>query len=422
MNILYKGFLKIKKHKLLLRNFSNLSFLQLFNIILPLLTYPYLIRVLGKDVFGLVVFSQSFMQYFIMFINYGFNISSTQAIALNKDNVKIKSEVISSTLILKGILFLISIILILILVLIIPSLKNHYLLFIFSITLCIQEVLFPTWYFLGMQEMKYITRINILSRTMFTILIFFLVKTSSDYLLVPLISAAGGLIAGAYSLYILFYEKKYNFVILSRTSLFNTLKNSTYYFTSNMSSVIYSNTGNIILGFTGNMVQVGFYDIGQKVLGLFKNFISVIEQTIFPNLTVTKNLIFFRSIFKITLTITSLMLIAPLMFADNLINLIGGVDMLPAIESFRIILLSAIPFVISIFYGHILLLAWDRKEIFLKLKIVALISYSILVIICIKFYEINAVSISVVYLLNEIFVALICLVISKRLIPTISKG
>ena len=422
MNILYKGFLKIKKHKLLLRNFSNLSFLQLFNIILPLLTYPYLIRVLGKDVFGLVVFSQSFMQYFIMFINYGFNISSTQAIALNKDNVKIKSEVISSTLILKGILFLISIILILILVLIIPSLKNHYLLFIFSITLCIQEVLFPTWYFLGMQEMKYITRINILSRTMFTILIFFLVKTSSDYLLVPLISAAGGLIAGAYSLYILFYEKKYNFVILSRTSLFNTLKNSTYYFTSNMSSVIYSNTGNIILGFTGNMVQVGFYDIGQKVLGLFKNFISVIEQTIFPNLTVTKNLIFFRSIFKITLTITSLMLIAPLMFADNLINLIGGVDMLPAIESFRIILLAAIPFVISIFYGHILLLAWDRKEIFLKLKIVALISYSILVIICIKFYEINAVSISVVYLLNEIFVALICLVISKRMIPTISKG
>lgn len=388
-------------------------------MILPFLTYPYLIRVLGKDIFGLVVFSQSFMQYFIMFINYGFNISSTQTIALNKDNVKIKSEVISSTLILKGILFLISIILLLFLVLIIPSLKNHYLLFIFSITLCIQEVLFPTWYFLGMEEMKYITRINVLSRTIFTIFIFILVKTSSDYLLVPLISAAGGIIASVYSLYIIFYKKKYNFVYMSRTSLFNTLKNSTYYFISNMSSVIYSNTGNIILGFSGNMAQVGFYDIGQKLLGLFKNLISVIEQTIFPNLTVTKNLMLFRSIFKITLTIVSLILIAPLLFADNLINLIGGVDMLPAKESVRIILLATIPFVISIFYGHILLLAWGRKELFLKLKILSLISYSILVFICFNFYEINAVSISVVYLLNEIFSALISLVISKRFVPTI---
>lgn len=411
--------LKIKKYKLLLTNFINLSFLQLFTIILPLLTYPYLIRILGKDIFGLVVFSQSFMQYFIMFINYGFNISSTQEIAINKENFKKKSEIISSTLILKGMLFLISIFFILILIFIIPALKNNYLLFIFSISLLIQEVLFPTWYFLGIEKMKYITRINILSRSIFTILIFVIIKTSSDYLLVPLISGAGGIIAGIYSLYILFYKEKYHFIVMSRTNLLHRLKKSTYYFLSNMSSIIYSNTGHIILGFNDSMAQVGFYDIGQKLLSLFKNFISVIEQTIFPNLTVTRNLKFFKNIFKITLIITSLVLIPPIMFSESLIALIGGVEMLPAVKSFRIILLAAMPIVISIFYGHIFLLAWDMKEIFLKLKILALISYSILVIICIVFFNVDAVSIAVIYLINEIFVALICLIISKKLIPII---
>ena len=412
-NVVKKFFFE---NKLLLKNFSNLSFLQLFSIILPLLTYPYLIRVLGKDIFGLVVFAQSFMQYFIMFINYGFNISTTQTIALNKDDVKLKSEIISSTLILKGMLFGISILIILFLIFIIPALKNHYLLFICSITLCIQEVLFPTWYFLGMEEMKYITRINILSRSIFTVLIFVLVKDSSDFLLVPLINAIGGFVAGTYSLYILFYKKKYKFSISPFASLIHMLKNSTYYFLSNMSSIIYSNTGNIILGFNSDMGQVAFYDLGQKVLGLFKTFISIIEQTIFPNLTKTKNLFFFRKIFKITILTVVVLIIIPMFFSDNIITIIGGVEMLLAKDSFRIILLSAIPIVVSTFYGHILLLVWNKKESFLKLKVFSLISYLTLLFFTNTFYELNALSLSILFFINELFISLVSYVYSNRVI------
>lgn len=410
-------------NKLLLKNFSNLSFLQLFSIILPLLTYPYLIRVLGKDTFGLVIFAQSLMQYFIMFINYGFNISSTQIIALNKDNVKLKSEIISSTLILKGILFLTSIIIVLFLVGTISSLKDHYLLFIFSTTLCIQEVLLPVWYFLGMEEMKYITRINILSRLIFTLLIFILIENSSDYLLVPLINATGGFIAGVYSLYILFYQKKYKFVILPLKNLLLTLKKSTYYFVSNMSTIIYSNTGNLILGFASNMGEVAFYDLGQKVLGLFKTFISTIEQTIFPNLTKTKNFYFFKNVFKITLLIVAIIVFMTLLFSEFLITLIGGIEMLPAKKSFVIIVVSALPHVVSTFYGHILLLVWSKKESFLRLKIISFLSYFILVTFCFIFYEFNVITLSVLFFTNELFISMVSYVYSNKIIKkSVSKN
>jgi O-antigen/teichoic acid export membrane protein len=70
--------------KRLFSNFFSLSILQGANYILPLITLPYLVRVLGTEKFCLISFAQTFMGYFAILTDYSFNLSATRGTVINK--------------------------------------------------------------------------------------------------------------------------------------------------------------------------------------------------------------------------------------------------------------------------------------------------------------------------------------------------
>ena len=82
MNIfqIISSFIKDKEKKVVAQNFLSLVLLQGANYILPLLILPYLVRVLGAEKFGLVMFAQSFAIFLTVFVDFGFNISGTREI------------------------------------------------------------------------------------------------------------------------------------------------------------------------------------------------------------------------------------------------------------------------------------------------------------------------------------------------------
>ena len=203
----------LTKHKTIVKNFGYLSILQVINLLIPLATYPYLIRVLGKESYGLVIYAQAIIGYFLILVQFGFNVSAMNLISIHRDNKKKLSEIISSTFVLKSILFLCAIILLFIFLGYVPVGQNNQWLFILCMWVCLYDILFPIWYFQGIEKMQYITVITLINRLVFLIFIFILIKAPDDYLFVPIINGGGALLSGITSLYIIFGKHKIKFIL-----------------------------------------------------------------------------------------------------------------------------------------------------------------------------------------------------------------
>jgi len=93
------------------RFFSNAAFLaimQVANSFLPLLTVPFLVRVLGVELFGQLAFSMALMFYFIVLADYGFNLTATRAIAIHRENWEKIGRIYSCVMLIKFFLLLFS--------------------------------------------------------------------------------------------------------------------------------------------------------------------------------------------------------------------------------------------------------------------------------------------------------------------------
>ena len=155
--------------KRLLSNFVSLSVLQGLNMILPLLTLPYLVRVLGVENFGLVNFSLSIIMYFNILVSFGFELSATREISLHRDNLEKVSEIFSTVMLIKALLLFVSFLILSFLLFLNETFNANIELYYITFLLVLGNFLFPSWFFQGMERMEYITYINLIFRILFLV-------------------------------------------------------------------------------------------------------------------------------------------------------------------------------------------------------------------------------------------------------------
>jgi PST family polysaccharide transporter len=90
-----------QKHQTILGNFFSLSILQVATYLAPLITLPYLVRVLGPSRFGLVELAHAIAVYLVILTDYGFNLSATREISLCRNDPRRLSEIFSAVMLLK---------------------------------------------------------------------------------------------------------------------------------------------------------------------------------------------------------------------------------------------------------------------------------------------------------------------------------
>ncbi|TCJ97989.1 PST family polysaccharide transporter [Volucribacter psittacicida] len=276
-------------NRVLLSNFFSLFSLQIFSYILPFITFPYLVRVLNIEYFGLIIFSQALMTFFLLMIDYGFDLSATRDIAINRDNKNKITEIFSSVILIKIYLIIFSFIILNIIIFCFDKFTNYKSLYYFSFLWVIGMGMFPTWYFQGMEKMKYITIINIISRLIFSILIFILVKQEDDYILVPILNSMGTLLGTTISFYIIKNIFNQGFKLINRRILLLYLKNNFQYFLSRISVTLFTSINVFFLGLFYNSIIVGYYAMAEKLYQAIQLLYSPISQALYPYISKYKN-------------------------------------------------------------------------------------------------------------------------------------
>ena len=247
-----KGFIKkftnTEDKKRLLSNFISLSVLQGANYILPLITLPYLVRVLGPEKFGLIMFAQAFIQYFVILTDYGFNLSATREISIHRENKGKVSEIFSSVMTIKFILMIVSIIILSVVIFSFEKFRNDWGIYFLTFGMVAGQVLFPVWFFQGMERMKYITFLNILAKLIFTVAIFVFIHEASDYIYVPLINSLGFIVAGILAMWIVFRNFKVSFKLPCFYDIKYQLSDGWHLFVSTVGVSLYRSADTVILG------------------------------------------------------------------------------------------------------------------------------------------------------------------------------
>lgn len=266
----------------LLGNVFSLGMLQGANYIVPLLTVPYLVRVLGPEYFGLLAFATAVVTYFVLLTDYGFNLSATRQISLHRDNGAKLNEIYSAVITIKFMLAVVSLLVMSVLVFTVDRFSQNWALYYASFMVLIGQVMFPTWFFQGMERMKFITILNVGAKIFFTLFIFLLVKDESDYLLVPFLTGLGFIVAGVYSMYLV----KTQFSVVYRWQSFSVLKfqlvEGWYVFVSGLAISLYTTTVIFILGVFASNATVGYFSAAEKIIKAVRGLYVPIAQAIYP--------------------------------------------------------------------------------------------------------------------------------------------
>jgi len=281
----------------LAENFVSLSVLQIINYILPLVTLPYLVRVLGAEKFGLVMFAVAFIQYFLMLTDYGFDLSATQEISVNRDNKDKIDEIFSSVMLIKGVLTILGLAILAGMIIWIPKFRGDWLVYILTFGTVVGHTLFPVWFFQGMERMKYITALNILAKVVFTVLIFVFIRAQTHYVYVPLFNSLGYLVSGAIGVWMAFSRFKVKPVLPGLSIIHRYFKFSTQFFLSRVSVSLYSNSNSFIIGLVLGNTMVGYYTAAEKLLIAMRMLYNPLTTALYPYMAKVKNVRLYKKIF-----------------------------------------------------------------------------------------------------------------------------
>jgi len=349
-----------------------------------------------------------------MIINFGFNISGTKEVAVNRYDKENLTLIVSSIFQIKVFLWLFCLFILIVLVYSIPYLRSDSLLYYFTFAVTFNELLFPQWFFQGIEKMKYVTIINLIARTIFVILIFAFVNLKSEYLLVPLFNGIGALVGGVIGVYFLFKIEKIDFKFQSINNLRSYFIESLPLFISSASIQIYNNISRILVGTFLGMKEVAYFDLGHKILRVLKLPLSILTQVLFPKISREKNISYLNKMALIVLLLTSGIYILLISFTDEIVYLIAGAGMLNSIEIIRILCVSFILIGVSQFFGSMRLVPFGFNKEFAWCTVSTLIVYGLSILLLSILDQINVISMALISVFVDFWVILLLLVVNHQ--------
>lgn len=268
------------QQKSLKLNFIMNAVLTISAFIFPLISFPYVSRILGPSGTGNVSFATSIVAYFALFAQLGIPTYGIRATARVRDDKELLSRTVQEIFIINILMSILTYIVFFIVLNIVPQMSDDKLLFMIVSSTIFFNAIGMDWLYKGLEKYTYITTVSILFKFIALILMFILIHQKSDYVIygaISIFAASASNICNLLNVHKYIYLKpigNYDFKV--------HLRPICIFFAMACATTIYTNLDTVMLGFMKSNTEVGYYNAAVKIKTVLLGVVTSLGAVLLP--------------------------------------------------------------------------------------------------------------------------------------------
>ncbi len=264
------------------KNFIYSSILTVSNYLFPLIVYPYISRTLGLSNIGVVNFVDNLVNYFVLISMMGITTVGVREIAAAHKNRKKLSKTFMSLLMLTAISTIIAIIILGIVMYTVPTLFPYRSLLYVGIVKLVFNLFLVEWFFMGLEEFKYITTRSILVKCAYVLSVFLIVKEAADYKIYYILTVSFVVINAVINL---FYSRHFIYYSIRDIHMRPFFKPYMIMGVYSLMTNAYIMLNPVWLGFVTNTDEVGYFTTATRLHTIISAVLLSFANILFPRVS-----------------------------------------------------------------------------------------------------------------------------------------
>ncbi|ELA3317244.1 oligosaccharide flippase family protein [Klebsiella pneumoniae] len=266
------------------KNIFLLLIVQIASYALPLITLPYLLKVLGVYNYGIIAIYLAIVQYVFMVIDFGFSFISVRRASVVRTEKFRLSKIFTLTIASKAIIFIFIAILCVVYVLFTDVEIYRYICIIALITVFF-NIFDTTWLFQAIEKLSFCTFFNVISKTVYVILTFILVKNQNDLILALICYALSSILSVVMSAVYIKITSLVSFTKIRWQEIKTLFLEGADIFLANISISFYTTFNTILLGWLAGPLFVGYFSSADKIRAAAQGLLNPVQQAMFPRVS-----------------------------------------------------------------------------------------------------------------------------------------
>ena len=331
---MFKKEKKIKEIKVV-GNTVMLYIMSIAKLIFPLLTLPYLTRVLSEDSYGFVSYVRSCMTYMQLIIDFGFILSSVKDITKSDGDRERIGYITGNTFLAKTMLSIVSAAALVIMCFAIDILKLNIIYVILSFVAVFFTSYLADFLFRGIEKMHYITIVYLISKGLSVILTFVFVKDDGTILWIPVLEIIMNVVSIVISAFII---KKLGIKIRVSTikECFLMIKDSFVYFLSSIATTAFSALNTLLIGiFITDLTQVAYWSLCINIISAIQGLYAPICNSVYPYMIRERSLKFIHKVLILIMPVVTVGCVLCFFMSKTVLYVVGGEKYVEAAYLFK---------------------------------------------------------------------------------------
>lgn len=267
-----------------IKDFFVYGFGQAINLISPFLVMPFLIYICGQENYGKIGVGFAFALILNSIVDYGSYINGVKNISINRENKKVLEVNFSSIYLSKLILLVIVIFLATIMIVFIPFFSKEKTTFLLSLFIVVGQFVNPAWFFQGVENFKWISTINVISKLIYIALVLIFIREKNDFIFANFYLGLGAIIGNSIGIVWLINHYSFSFKNFSIEPALKILKDEFHFSTSQLFLSLYQFFPIILISYISGNFIAGQFRVIDQIVTVFKTYLNMFFYFVYSNI------------------------------------------------------------------------------------------------------------------------------------------